>query len=65
MTIEESIKGTNVVIKLLYDTDDGQEEFIIELDSQVFYKFCLESMNEGMSVEEYIIKRLEESLENI
>ena len=65
MTIEGSLKGTNVVIKLFYDTDDGQEEFIIELDSQVFYKFCLESMNEGMSVEEYIIKRLEESLENI
>ena len=50
--------------KPVYVNEEGkEEEFSIELDSQVFYLLCQEAMRSGVRVEEFILDSLMESME--
>jgi hypothetical protein len=66
MTEEQTIPltGTKVPVNFVYENEEGnEEEFSIELDSQVFYILCQEAMKRGVRVEEFILDSLMESME--
>lgn len=58
------LTGTKVPVNFVYENENGEEEeFSIELDSQVFYLLCQEAMRKGIRVEEFILDSLIESME--
>lgn len=58
------LTGTKVPVNFVYENENGEEEeFSIELDSQVFYLLCQEAMRKGIRVEDFILDSLMESME--
>jgi len=58
------LTGTKVPVNFVYENEQGEEEeFSIELDSQVFYILCQEAMRKGIRVEDFILDSLMESME--
>lgn len=58
------LTGTKVPVNFVFENEQGEEEeFSIELDSQVFYLLCQESMRKGIRVEDFILDSLMESME--
>lgn len=63
---EENVQltGTKVPVNFVYENENGEEEdFSIEIDSQVFYLLCQEAMRKGIRVEDFILDSLMESME--
>ena len=58
------LTGTKVPVNFVFENENGEEEeFSIELDSQVFYLLCQEAMRKGIRVEDFILDSLMESME--
>lgn len=56
---EQKLKGTMVPINFIYENEQGEEEdFVVEMDSQVFYNLCQEALNQGIRVEDLLINNL-------
>jgi hypothetical protein len=61
---EIPLTGTKVPVNFVFESEEGEdEEFTIEMDSQVFYILCQEAMRKGIRVEDFILESLLEYME--